>query len=147
MTEFRRWIEQKTAKNPESGCWEWLGRLWPGNYPIIKRAGKGQVAHRRVWEELIGPIPTGRVLMHSCDNRRCVNPDHLRIGTQSENMLDMHAKGRAGNRKGSKKPYRRYGFMARLAEFRESNTGARTHALPKAIPYRQADRLNAARGL
>jgi DNA invertase Pin-like site-specific DNA recombinase len=50
--------------------------------------------HRWVWEQINGPIPKGMVIMHTCDNPPCFLYDHLRLGTQAENMADMRAKGR-----------------------------------------------------
>ena len=51
-------------------------------------------AHRLMWEEVNGPIPEGMVLLHICDNPPCIRLDHLRLGTQAENVADMVAKGR-----------------------------------------------------
>lgn len=60
--------------------------------------GNGQTgvrrANRRAWEVFRGPIPDGMLVLHRCDNPPCVNPDHLFLGTNSDNMKDAHAKGR-----------------------------------------------------
>jgi hypothetical protein len=79
-----------------SGCVEWTGRTNGRGYG---KDGK-TYAHRDAWELANGPIPAGMVICHSCDNPLCVNPDHLFLGTQKENMQDAGAKGRLA------KPYR-----------------------------------------
>lgn len=61
----------------------------------IKRTVK---AHRYYYRKAHGPIPAGHVVMHSCDNRKCINLSHLSLGTQGENMEDMYRKGRQGLR-------------------------------------------------
>lgn len=86
------------VKVSESGCHEWNSALNPRGYGIfsLKRGSKwgAVLAHRVAWEIANGPIPTGLYVCHSCDNPRCVNPSHLFIGTQLDNIRDMMEKGR-----------------------------------------------------
>jgi hypothetical protein len=77
------------------GCWLWTGGTNDKGYGKYHPAHGGSIyAHRFVYELLKGKIPAGMQVMHSCDNPRCVRPDHLRVGTPSENMQDSVAKGR-----------------------------------------------------
>jgi len=65
--------------------------------------GRAQSAHRFIWEVVNGPIPKGKQVNHRCGNRLCVNPAHMYLGDQSENMKDMHDHGHAsGKQKGGK---------------------------------------------
>ena len=68
-------------------------------YGCMHRKGKTFSAHRFVWQQTKGPIPSGMSVLHTCDVRHCVNPNHLFLGTQSDNMADMHRKGRHTRRK------------------------------------------------
>lgn len=91
--EERFWEKVKRGIGDE--CWQWIGaksRHGYGNFGI--RAGRTARAHRFSYEQQYGPIPTGLLALHKCDNRLCVNPNHLFLGTQTDNMQDMILKGR-----------------------------------------------------
>ena len=92
------------ASRVESGCWEW-------QWSVFKQTGYGQFAldpktpvnaHRMSWELVNGTIPTDMFVLHRCDNRKCINPEHLFLGTQQENMKDMVKKDRHVGTKGWK---------------------------------------------
>lgn len=83
------------------GCWEWLGTP-SQKYGQICIRGRGRKVHRISYELAYGRIPDGMVIMHLCDNPRCVRAEHLRAGTQHENTLDMDAKGRRRNQNSQK---------------------------------------------
>ena len=87
-------FEARTMPEPNSGCLIWTGSLLSDGYGQIAVNGKMMRAHRFSWEESNGPIPEGIYVLHTCDNRVCVNPDHLFLGTQQDNMDDMVRKGR-----------------------------------------------------
>lgn len=92
--EDRIWkFVQKT-----DGCWEWNGRRNDRGYGLFAVThAAARRAHRVIWELVNGPIPSGMVVCHRCDNPPCVRPDHLFLGTQADNMRDMQAKGRKAN--------------------------------------------------
>lgn len=93
-----RTFEQRfMAHVPEqsSGCMEWRGAVKGNGYGhIIGPEGKHVMAHRAMWASKFGPIPAGQFVLHACDNRKCVNPEHLFLGNNSDNVRDMVAKGR-----------------------------------------------------
>lgn len=87
-------------------CWEWIGPKDRDGYGQLTLGKRGtQVrAHRYSWELSNGPIPEGMFVLHRCDNPSCVNPRHLFLGTQTDNMRDMVAKGRGPDVSGESNP-------------------------------------------
>lgn len=125
-TQARFWKKVRRGE----GCWEWTGyRQSPvyGGHGLFRR-GDGRVgmhgAHRASWEIHNGPVPTGLFVLHRCDNPPCVRPDHLFLGTQSDNVRDMDAKGRRRVRPlhGEANPSARL-TEALVLELRERNKG------------------------
>lgn len=95
----QKWIERfhkKHRLNPDSGCWEWTASLIGRGYGQFKCAEdpKQQYAHRFSYLIHKGPVPVGKCVLHRCDNPRCVNPEHLFLGTHEDNSQDMKSKGR-----------------------------------------------------
>lgn len=76
-----------------SDCWYWRGSHTNLGYGMFNGFGELR-AHRAAWVMMNGPIPKGMHVLHKCDVRCCVNPDHLFLGTHTDNMRDMVAKGR-----------------------------------------------------
>lgn len=90
-------LEAFISIEPNSGCWLWTASTQRFGYGQFRMNGKTRPAHRASWELHRWPIATDVFLLHVCDVPSCVNPDHLRPGTQRDNMRDMHSKGRARN--------------------------------------------------
>lgn len=85
-----------------SECWVWTGCRPNGEYGQIGLAIPNRSAHRMSWQLVNGPVSKGKFVLHKCDNRPCVRPSHLFLGTHQDNMDDMKAKGRQakGDRSG-----------------------------------------------
>lgn len=95
---LRRFLETRAEPDLNSGCWLWSGNMQPAGYGVIwdRKDGRKRniFAHRASWRINVGEIPDGMVVCHRCDTPACVNPAHLFLGTQRDNLRDMFAKGR-----------------------------------------------------
>tara|TARA_R110000822_G_scaffold7657_1_gene31260 strand:- start:667 stop:1098 length:432 start_codon:yes stop_codon:yes gene_type:complete len=92
--EYHGWTEV-SSPDSDKPCWIWNGPMANLGYGCIRAVnGKIEKAHRVSYMAFVGPIHENNMILHSCDNRACVNPSHLRQGSQSENMKDMWARNR-----------------------------------------------------
>lgn len=111
--EPREWTAERLLEKAEydlnSGCWLWPGAVNDDGYGCVYKFGKRHTIHRMAYELFVEEIPKlgaptahGWVVMHKCDTPGCFNPDHLRLGTQIQNIKDRHAKGRSSKAMGIK---------------------------------------------
>ena len=118
LAGFRGTVEErfwrKVARS-DDGCWLWTGWTNPSGYGVfdVARNDRGHRAHRFAWKLSHGPIAAGLHVLHKCDVRNCVNPDHLYLGTHQDNMRDRTVRGRASRLSGA--AGERHGF-ARLSD-------------------------------
>ena len=110
-----------------STCIVWSGDRTEKGYGRFRRDGKWIRAHRAVWELANGPIPAGLHVLHRCDNPSCVNPAHLFLGTNRDNVADCVAKGRHAHAKLTPESAAEIRFMA------DSGVPLRTIARVKAL--------------
>jgi hypothetical protein len=100
ITSARIRLRKGTVRRGDDDCWLWNGYKNNKGYGQIHCLGHLVLAHRISYEEVNGPIPPGMFVLHSCDTPLCVNPKHLRIGTQKDNLSEASIKGRVA--RGSK---------------------------------------------
>ncbi len=98
----RFWSKVRISGQQE--CWEWQGGIGHNGYGLCRINGRTIRVHRFAYTVTYGPIPDGMNVCHACDNRKCVNPAHLWLGTQAENIKDCIQKGRQPHPKGIGNP-------------------------------------------
>jgi hypothetical protein len=91
-SEKDRFLE-KVVRHPD-GCWKWSAFCMKNGYGLFRRADRHHLAHRVSYELFVGHLPAGMEVMHVCDNRNCVNPEHLCLGTHVDNVKDCLNKKR-----------------------------------------------------
>lgn len=94
--------------NKTDSCWLWVGGVNGRGYGNFHYNGTTVSAHRASWELFKGSIPEGLHVLHKCDVKNCVNPDHLFVGTRSDNMKDKVNKGRDADRSGTRNPMAKF---------------------------------------
>lgn len=95
VARSKRFVERFWKSTDRTGdCWLWTKGCRTNGYGQTWHEGVNSLAHRVAWVLTYGPIPDGLQVCHTCDIRRCINPEHLFLGTQSDNMVDCSSKGR-----------------------------------------------------
>lgn len=89
---------QYVTYEPNSGCWLWTGYVNPKGYGRINIKRRLVLTHRFLFEREYGPVPDGLMLRHKCDVKCCVNPDHLELGTNRDNVDDCLRRDGSGKK-------------------------------------------------
>lgn len=98
---FRKYVDKSNGLDE---CWIWTGAKVDG-YGVFLIRGEPKKTHRLAYDYYVGEIPDGLQVLHKCDVRNCVNPKHLFLGTNTDNIHDAMAKGRRHDTSGSGNPY------------------------------------------
>jgi hypothetical protein len=130
-------FEEKIAYCPMSGCWLWTASVDMYGYGRIRVDGKSRKASRVSWELHRGPIPGDLHVCHHCDTPSCVNPDHLFLGTRSDNQRDCEIKGRRTHARGEQSNKAKMTATKVLEARARSAAGEKTRQLARAYGISQ----------
>lgn len=137
MTPIQR-FNAKVNRNHPSGCAIWTGAKNKKGYGRFFYKGRNRRAHTVSWEFSNGPIPAGKKVCHDCDNRACVDENHLFLGTTADNNRDMHEKGRANCPRGETHPNAKL-TAADVAVVRSSDLSTSQLAKRFGVTYKAID--------
>ena len=84
---------KKVDKRSLNECWNWLASIGSNGYGSFRYNGGMEDAHRVAWKLIVGKIPKGKLVLHKCNNKRCVNPHHMYLGNQCDNLKDLKDTG------------------------------------------------------
>ena len=107
MTPEAQRFWAKVRKADGDACWEWTASCGTAGYGKFRRGAEVDPrhpyrgAHRVAWELTYGAVPSGLQVLHHCDNRKCVRPSHLFLGSHADNMADRNTKGRQARQRGT----------------------------------------------
>lgn len=137
------WVKRFTAKfdTTKTGCWFWSGFIDHNGYGVASGSGGTayelfgeRAAHRISWILYKGPIPNGLQVLHRCDVRECVNPGHLFLGTNADNVADRNAKGRTARNCGEKHGRSKLTWE-QVKEIRKTAVSLKAMRKTRAVPY------------
>src|SRR3990167_8449978 len=121
-----------TGSKMLSACIEWGRYVGTSGYGRVTVNRKPLYAHRQAYVKAFGEIPAGKYVYHKCDNKKCVNPEHLFIGTQLQNMQDCKAKGRIA--RGFRLPFTKLSETDIAEIIKRSKSGERYVSIAKDYP-------------
>ena len=142
----RFWRKVNVVRDATS-CWNWVGGPFgEGLYGIIGVNGSSIRTHRVSWEIHFGKIPDGECVLHECDNKKCVRPDHLFLGTKSSNNSDRHAKNRDAKGSRNGKSVLNDGIVREIKRlYQRRSFGARKIAVKLGLNYSTVNNVTAGR--
>lgn len=124
-------------KNPKTGCWDWQKYCTQAGYGQLSYMGRKWYAHRLSYFLHNGFITPNLHVCHSCDNPGCVNPEHLFLGTDADNLRDMAEKGRAYNGQADKTHCKRGHLLSGDNLYRHPTTGSRNCYICRKLKRRE----------
>lgn len=138
-------IEMLLSATRRTGeCCEWVGYCNDDGYGRRKINGVTWLIHRLMWTLVNGKIPKGKLILHSCDNPPCINPEHLFVGTSKDNTTDCITKGRFPNLKGESNPAAKL-TLGQVSALKQDTRSLRAIARDYGISYTHVSNIKLGR--